>query len=235
MTSHTSHQRGAFLCLLVLLIAFSLCSAADDQRITKENANKLLDTTIGFLSRKYKEPMDPIPMKPRAIGVNGKVGRIPVVIQTEIKDGFITKVGKIKRIGNATMTVIRADDEDSEDSTVIEARVGLEDIQFNTTIIFDVMGIKHEENASGSVGRVESFLILTTNGTTGDRDLPYFKITDIQGLDFQLDGPFEAIDRLRNIPLRITTRVVMRTNLKRIILAIVSNASQDTIKAMTVK
>lgn len=234
MTLYTSY-RAEILCLFILLIIPSLYFTADDEKITKENANRLLDTTISFLSRKYKEPMDPIPMKPRAIGINGKVGRIPVVIQTEIKEGYITKVGKIKRIGNATMTVIRADDDDSEDSTVIEAHVALEDIQFNATIIFHVMGMKHEENASGSVGRVESFLILTTNGTSGDRDLPYFKITDIQGLDFQLDGPFEAIDRLRNIPLRITTRVVMRTNLKRIILAIVSNASQSTIKAMTVK
>lgn len=227
-----------FVTLYFFLIIFNVIIEKNIftfQSLTKENANKLIDTTTGFLSRKYKDPMDPIPMKPRAIGINGKVGRIPVVIETEIKEGYITKVGKIKRIGNATMTVIPARNDDEEDSTVIETNIALEDIEFNTTVIFDVMGIKHEENTTGKVEKVSSFLILSTNGTTGDRDLPFFEITDIEGLDLQLKGPFESIDRVRNIPLRIAIRIVMRTNLKKVILSIVSNAAQETIKNMAAR
>ena len=206
-----------------------------NSELTKENANKLVDTTIGFLSKKYKDPMDPIPMKPRAIGIHGKVGQIPVVIDAEIKEGYITKVGKIKRVGNATMTVIPAPNDDEEDSTVIDATISLEDIEFNNTIVFDLMGIRHEENSTGKVSQVKVFLILTTNGTTGERDLPFFEITDIQGLDLELKGPFETIDRIRNFPLRLAIRIVMRSNFKKIVLTIVSNAAQETVKSMTIK
>lgn len=216
----------------VILSSSRTIEVVSGQQLTKENANKLIDTTIGFLSKKYKDPMEPIAMKPRAIGINSKVGQIPVIIETEIKEGYITKVGKMKRIGNATMTVIPAPNDDEEDSTVIEARIGLEDIEFNTTVIFDVMGVKHEENTTGKVKKVSVFLILTTNGTTGERDVPFFEVTDIQGLDLQLKGPFEAIDRVRNIPVRIAIRIVMRTNFKRILLGIVSNAAQETVRGM---
>lgn len=186
--------------------------------------------------------MEPIPMPARSLGVSERMplARLPLIVRLE--EGYITKIGGLKRNGNAWQTVIPPksdgpideDDEDADDteSTVTESNIDIQDVEFNTTITFDVMGVMHREHVKGRVGKISLYLILTDNGTTGERDLPYFTIFDIEDVDIRLKGPIEVIDRIRNIPLRMAVRFVMKTQLKQIVNAIVTRATQSAIRGM---
>lgn len=226
------------LSLLLHLVIFSFapslmnCLFQGFSQLPRENANDFLDTGLKLLSKKYKEPMKPIPMKERSFGLNERVGLMNAEAIIRLQDGYVTKIGKLARQGDAYMTVIPARNEDEDESTVTEAKVGLTDIEFNTTVIFDILGITHREPLEGRVKFVGAHLILATNGTTGNRDIPYLKIYDISGVDVEFVGPIEALDRLRNIPVRIATQVIMNTRLKLIVQMIVSNAAYGSIKGI---
>lgn len=198
----------------------------------RENANQFIDTGLRILGRKYKSPMTPIAMKKKAFGLNERVGLMNMEAIIRLEDGYITKIGNLTRQGDAWMTVIPAPTEDDDESTVTQAKIGLHDIEFNTTVVFDILGVTHREHLEGIVDFVGADIILTTNGTTGDRDLPYLKIYDIQGANVEFVGPIEAIDRIRNIPVKIATQFIMNTRLKVIVHNIVSNAAYGSIKGI---
>ena len=77
-------------------------------RSEKENANDFLDTALRLMRNKYKDPMSPIPMKNRTIGIYERIGLINVIALVRLTDGHIYKIGSLKRVGNATMTVYPA-------------------------------------------------------------------------------------------------------------------------------
>jgi hypothetical protein len=218
--------------LAITGIVTTSCIAQGINNFPRENANEFLDTGLKILGRKYRSPMTPIPMKQRSFGLNERIGLMNIEAIIRLEDGYITKIGKISRQGDAWMTVIPAANEDEDESTVTEAQIGINDIEFNTTIVFDILGVVHKETIEGSVQFVGAHIFITTNGTTGERDIPYFKIYDIRGANVEFVGPIEAIDRIRNIPVKIATQFIMNTRLKHIVQSIVSNAAYGSIKGI---
>lgn len=222
------------LCLLIFLTC--VISPSLPAKLVRENANEFVDTGLGILRNKYKDPMTPIKMKDRTIGLNhSKFMLIPLeamsmISEVRIEDFYVTKIGNLKRIGNATMTVIPPESEDDEESTVTHSKVGIYDIEINATIVFDVMRVSHREPIEGSVKFLGTQIILTTNGTTGERDIPYFNVYDISGVDIQFIGPYQKIDAIRNVPLRLAVNFVMNTQLKRIVQVIITRAGYAGIR-----
>lgn len=215
--------------LLFIYCAKCLSEPLNDGAVQKENANDFLDTAIKLMRKKYKDPMTPIKIKDRSIGINQRIGMLPMALVIHIKNGNINKIGKIKRVGDAFMTVIPAKNEDDDDSTITDATISIQDIRFNATIDIEVFAVRHWEVVQGKVGDVQAKVQMSTNGTTGGREMSGFQITDINDVDLNLRGPFEIVSRISSIPLRIGTRFVMNSNLKRIVNTIVTVAARDTI------
>jgi len=206
------------------------------EEFPRENANEFLDTGLKLLNSKYKPPMKPIKIQPRSFGVDERIGLMNAEAIVRIEEGYVTNISKLSRVGDAWMTVIPASNEDEDESTVTEARVSVTDIAFKATIVIDIFGVVHKEPLAGKVDFVGAHLILTTNGTTGQRDIPYFKIYDINGTDIKLVGPIETIDRVRNIPITMVTKLVMNTRLTRhIVQRIVTNAAYGSIKGIATR
>lgn len=67
---------------------------------------------------------------------------------------------------------------------------------------------------------------------TGVRDLPYFKIDNMEEVDIELKGPIDLVDRLRNVPVKMGVRFMMRTHLKQMMINMVSQAAHSAIKGM---
>lgn len=205
---------------------------ADEGGIKKENANDFLDTALKLIRKKYKEPMNPIKIKDRSIGINQRMGLLPMSVLINIQNGNINKIGKIKRVGDAFMTVIPAINEDDDDSTITDAVISIADIRFNATIEIEVFAVRHWEIVQGRVGEVQAQFQMSTNGTTGERSMTGFEIVDMKDVDLNLQGPYQIISRISSIPLRIGTRFVMNSNLKRIVNTIVTVAAADTVSHM---
>ena len=228
-----SHVQSLVVCLFLTLALTSDGLLQGMSRFPRENANQFLDTGLKLLSQKYKDPMKPIPMKPRAFGLDERIGLMNVEVLVKLENGQITRIGKVSRLGNAWMTVIPARNEDEDESTVTEATISIEDIEFNSNVIFDVMGVNHYEHIQGKIDYIGARLILATNGTTGDRSMPYMRVYELRGVDVQFVGPNEHIDQLRNIPVRMVIRIIMNTQLKLIIQQIVSNAVRGSLRGFT--
>lgn len=201
----------------------------DESGIKIENANDFLDTAIKLMRKKYKDPMEPIRIKDRSIGINQRIGLLPMGLLIRISDGSINKIGRIKRVGDSFMTVIPAKDEDDDDSTVTDATISIQDIRFNATVQVEALAVGHWEHVQGRVGEVQAKVQMSTNGTTGERTMTGFEITDMEDVDLNLRGPFQIVSRISSIPLRIGTRFVMNSNLKRIVTTIVTVAAKETV------
>lgn len=220
------------LIIPIVILVISCASGLeqpDDGGIKRENANEFLDTAIKLMRKKYKEPMEPIKIKDRSIGINQRIGLLPMTLLVRIQNGSINKIGKIKRVGDAFMTVIPATNEDDDDSTVTDAVISIEDIRFNATVEIEVFAVRHWEVVQGRVGDVQAQVQMSTNGTTGERAMTGFKVSDMNDVDLNLRGPYEIVSRITSIPLRLGTRFVMNSNLKRIVTAIVTVAAADTV------
>lgn len=224
------------LVLVTIALATIYCvnglEQPDEGGIKKENANDFLDTALKLIRKKYKEPMNPIKIKDRSIGLNQRMGLLPMSLLVHIQNGNINKIGKIKRVGDAFMTVIPATNDDDDDSTVTDAVISLDDIRFNATIEIEVFAVRHWEIVQGRVGEVQAQFQMSTNGTTGERSMTGFKIIDMRDIDLNLRGPYQIISRISSIPLRIGTRFVMNSNLKKIVNTIVTVAAADTVSHM---
>lgn len=221
--------------LLFLVSLLSVQDSADGLQTQRENANEFLDAVLRLLKGKYKSPMEPIHMQPRTLGINERLLLANLHLEVRLEDGFITKIGSMKRSGDAWQTVIPAKGEDEDDDTessVTEGNIDISDVEFNTTLTFDVMGVMHQEHVKGRVGKISIYLILSDNGTTGERDLPYFNIYNMEDVDIQLKGPIEIMDRIKNPALRMAVRFATRTQFKRIVNAIVTRAAQSAIRGM---
>ena len=124
------------------------------------------------------------------------------------------------------------DDWDDGESSVTEGNIDVTDIEFNATIVFDVMGVLHREHVNGRVGKVSFYMIMSDNGTTGERDIPYFNIYNIEDVDIVLTGPYEVVDRIRNPALKMAVQFVMRSQLKQMVNTMVTRAARSAIKNM---
>lgn len=189
----------------------------------RESANELVDTSLRLIRKKYKPPMKPLAMSNRTLGIDEQVGFLHMRAVVFIKKGFVNQIGNISRVGQAFYT------ESEDESTLIEMKIALEDIKFNASIEIEVMGIRQNQEVEGGVGIIGVRFEVFTNGTTGQRSVQNVKIFDMDGLDLELFGPNDIVNRFQNIPIRIGLRVVMRTNLKRIVHAITSIAVADAI------
>lgn len=216
-----------FIFVYVNLIPESACLTGD-----RENANDFIDAALRVLKGKYKEPMQPIKLQPRAIGINERVLVANIQIQARLEDGYINKIGDMKRVGNAYQTVIPAADDWDAESSVTEASIEISGIEFNATIAFDLLSVMPRDHVIGRVGKIRVFFMMSENGTTGQRDIPYFQIENIEDVDIELKGPIRLLDRLRNVPIQMGVRFVMRTELKKLVIKVVTQAAHSAVRGM---
>jgi hypothetical protein len=229
MNTALYYSSSFFLLIFVYvnLICESSCLAGE-----RENANSFIDAAMRVLKEKYKDPMQPIKLHPRAIGINERVLVANIQIQARLEDGYINKIGDMKRVGNAFQTVIPAVDDWDAESSVTEASIEISDIQFNATIAFDLLSVMPRDHVIGRVGKIRVFFMMSENGTTGVRDIPYFQIEELENVDIELKGPIRLLDRLRNVPVRYGVRFVMRTELKKLVIKVVTEAAHSAIRGM---
>ena len=223
---------SAALCLVVIFICSITIHESGCLASERENANEFMDAALRILRGKYKSPMQPIRMQPKGVGINERILIADIQMMARLEDGYINKIGYLKRVGNAYQTVIPAKDDWDGDSSVTEASVEISDVEFNATVAFNIINVLHRENVIGKVGKITVFLLMTENGTTGIRDLPYFKIENIENVDIELKGPFESLDRLRNVGVKMGVRFVMRTQLKQLVIKVVSQAAHSAVRGM---
>lgn len=211
------------ICFLIIL---------QTEAAERENANSFMDAALRMLQGKYKPPMQPIKMHPKAVGLDERILVANIQVQARLEDGYITKIGGLKRAGDAFQTVLPAKDDWDGESSVTEATIEISDIEFNSTIAFNIINIVHRERVQGKIGQIIVFIVLTDNGTTGERNIPYFKIENIDNIDIQLKGPIQALDQIRNVPLKAGLRFIMRTRLKQMLMDMVERAAQSNIRGM---
>lgn len=217
------------ICLLYGLV-IGLDTITDGQETTPErtNANEVVDTLLRLLKKRYKPPMKPIPIGNRTISINDRLGLfMPIMAEFRIKNGAINEIGRLDRVGDNFIT------EYEDESTLLEVKMGLIDVRFNSSFDIDIMRIVHRDMVEGSVDMIGIAFDLISNGTTGDRTADNVEIFDISGVQMSLVGrPRSLLRRHENLALQMAVDFVMKTNLKYIVNSIVTAAAGDTIKSM---
>lgn len=210
-----------------LLLYLAMASVLDVQvqvsAQTCESGDELVDSILRLVRPKYKPPMKPMELGNRTIGINERVGLVQVIAILRIKRGFVNHVGGLERVGEAFYT------EYEDDSTKIEMRLGIFDIKFNATIEMEFMGIRQREVVSGSVEFFGTSFEVLTNATTGERHVDNVSVFEMSGLKLKFSGPHDIINRVQNIPMKVGVRLIMNSNLKSIVYAIVSVAVSDSL------